>query len=76
MAECRISKHLGSGAVLYDIGPTLKQLFFILGHSNTILAVESSEGDEDEVFQRLLDNYKAERGVALISESESESSFI
>jgi len=30
--------------------------------------VESSEWDEDEVFQRVLDNYKAERSVALISE--------
>ena len=47
---------------------TKEQLFFILVHSHTILAVESSEGDEDEVFQRILDNYKAERGVALISE--------
>jgi len=39
-----------------------------LGHSHTILAVKSSEGDDDEVFQRVLDNYKAERSVALISE--------
>jgi len=27
--------------------------------------VESSEGDKDEVFQRALDIYKAEQGVAL-----------
>jgi len=33
----------------------------MIGHSDTILSVESSEGDGDEVFQRALDIYKAEQ---------------
>src|SRR6218665_483828 len=45
-----------------------KAALFILSHSHTILSVEPSQGDEDEVFQRPLDIYKAEQGIALNSE--------